>query len=241
LGPANLFAGGGLPATVPSNAVTTIYAQATKSGQVDSACSATSVSYTHDSIAPAQVTVSSVTPASPNPSTTPTIRGTAEPGSTVALYATSDCTGPPAAIGTATEFDTPGLTATVAVGSTTTFKANATDAAGNTSACSSSSVTYVQQNPPPPPPAAPETTLTKTPAKKVKTPKKTAKVSFSFSSATAGATFQCSIDGKAFTGCTSGQTFKLKAGKHTFAVRAVASGQTDPTPATYAFKVKRKQ
>ena len=38
----------------------------------------------------------------------------------------------------------------------------------------------------------------------------------------------------------SGRKFKLKVGKHTFAVRAVASGLTDPTPATYGFKIKRK-
>ena len=34
---------------------------------------------------------------------------------------------------------------------------------------------------------------------------------------------------------------KLKNGKHTFAVRAVAGGLTDPTPATYKFKIKRKR
>jgi hypothetical protein len=64
---------------------------------------------------------------------------------------------------------------------------------------------------------------------------------FEFSSTTTGATFECSIDGKTFRACTTGQTLKLKVGKHTFAVRAVASGQTDPTPATFSFKVKRKR
>jgi hypothetical protein len=39
----------------------------------------------------------------------------------------------------------------------------------------------------------------------------------------------------------SGVTFKLKAGKHTFAVKATANGVTDPTPATYSFKIKRKK
>jgi hypothetical protein len=37
-------------------------------------------------------------------------------------------------------------------------------------------------------------------------------------------------------------TFKAKAGKHTLLVRAVsAAGVTDPTPASYAFKVKRRR
>jgi len=36
-------------------------------------------------------------------------------------------------------------------------------------------------------------------------------------------------------------TYKLKAGKHTFAVRATAAGVTDATPATYAFKIKKKK
>jgi len=94
---------------------------------------------------------------------------------------------------------------------------------------------------PPPPPPTPDTVLTKVPKKTVKTTKKKAKVSFTFTSTVAGSTFTCSIDGAAFTACTSGVTYKLKAGKHTFAVRATAAGVTDPTPATFAVKVKRKK
>ena len=87
-GPAATFAGAGIAATVPANATTTIYARASKSGQSNSACSSTSVSYTSDTTAPPLVTFSSVTPASPNPSTTPVLKGTAQAGSTVKLYAT---------------------------------------------------------------------------------------------------------------------------------------------------------
>ena len=86
----------------------------------------------------------------------------------------------------------------------------------------------------------PETTLVKTPKKKVATNKRKHKVAFVFSASTAGATFECSIDGKAFKACASRDKFRLKVGKHTFAVRALASGLTDPTPASYAFKIKRK-
>jgi hypothetical protein len=58
---------------------------------------------------------------------------------------------------------------------------------------------------------------------------------------TTGLVFECSVDGKAFKACTSGHKLKLKTGRHTFAVRAVAAGLTDPTPAAYSFKVKRKK
>jgi subtilisin family serine protease len=105
----------------------------------------------------------------------------------------------------------------------------------------SAAVTLPPPPRPPPPPPTPETVLTKVPKMTVKTTKAKVKVSFQFSSTVGGSTFTCSIDGKAFTACTSGVTYKLKAGKHTFAVRATASGVTDATPATVSFKVKRKK
>ena len=90
-------------------------------------------------------------------------------------------------------------------------------------------------------PPVPDTTITTTPTKKeLKTTKRKAKVAFSFSSAAAGATFECSVDAKPFAACTSGTTFKAKVGKHTFSVRAVSAGGVDPSPATYEFKVKKK-
>jgi hypothetical protein len=232
------FSSTGITATVPANATTTIYAKASKTAQLDSLCSSTFVSYTNDSAAPAAPTVDAVAPASPGASTSPSVTGTAEAGSTVKLYTSADCSGSPAATGTAADFGSTGITATVAVGSTTTFKATATDAVGNASACSASSVTYTQQTPAPP---APNTTLTKTPPKKIKTTKKKAKVSFSFTSSIPGATFQCSKDGGAFVACTSGISYKAKIGKHTFAVRAVNAGVPDASPATYSFKVKKKK
>jgi hypothetical protein len=89
---------------------------------------------------------------------------------------------------------------------------------------------------------AADTVLTKTPAKKVTTRKRRKKVTFAFSSPQANVTFECSIDGAALTACTSPLTKKLRKGKHTFAVRAVnASGEPDASPATYAFKIKRKR
>lgn len=100
--------------------------------------------------------------------------------------------------------------------------------------------------PPPPPPeqpvvgdtTPPETSITKGP--KAKTKKKSA--TFEFSSTEPGSTFECQLDGKAFTPCTSPETVKVKKGKHTFEVRATdAAGNADPTSASDSWKVKKKK
>jgi fibronectin-binding autotransporter adhesin len=100
-------------------------------------------------------------------------------------------------------------------------------------------------SPPPPPPTqpkvtpvpVPDTKLGARPAAKVKTKKAKARVRFSFSSDVAGATFQCKLDRAAYRACASPRSYKVKPGKHTFSVRAVGPGGTDPTPATFKFKV----
>jgi hypothetical protein len=83
----------------------------------------------------------------------------------------------------------------------------------------------------------PDTTITKRP--KDKTKKKTA--TFEFTSTLPGATFECSLDGAAFAACSSPDTLKVKKGKHSFAVRATAKGQTDASPASDDWKVKKKK
>jgi hypothetical protein len=57
----------------------------------------------------------------------------------------------------------------------------------------------------------------------------------------AGATFQCKLDKGSFAPCISPKTYKVKKGKHTFSVEAVGPAGTDPTPATFSFKVKKKK
>jgi hypothetical protein len=62
---------------------------------------------------------------------------------------------------------------------------------------------------------------------------------FAFGASEAGATFECSLDGGAFTPCSSPYTLSgLAAGPHTMRVRAADSnGNADPTPAEFTFSV----
>lgn len=89
-----------------------------------------------DLVPPSAPQLTGTDPASPNPSGTPRIRGTAEAGSTVRVYAGAGCTGTPVATGSAAELGSPGMRVEVSEGVTAAFSATATDAADNTSACS---------------------------------------------------------------------------------------------------------
>jgi hypothetical protein len=102
-------------------------------------------------IGPQPPTLERTTPASPNQSTMPAIIGQAAAESLVKVYKTSDCSGEPVAQGTAAQLASPGLTvsAPVALGSTTSFRATS-EAEGVVSACSSA-ISYKQEDPPPPP------------------------------------------------------------------------------------------
>ena len=96
----------------------------------------------------------------------------------------------------------------------------------------------------PAPPGAdvnpPDTAIASGP--KDKTKSKTATFEFSASDARVVAGYQCSLDGGAFTTCTSPFAVKVKKGRHRFEVRAVdAAGNVDPTPASDTWKVKKKR
>lgn len=89
-----------------------------------------------------------------------------------------------------------------------------------------------------PPVVVPETGAISGPARVTKP--KVAK--FKFTSPTAGATFQCKVDGKAWKTCASPYkvgTKKLTLGKHKLLVRAVVGGKVDATPSKKVFKVRR--
>jgi hypothetical protein len=81
---------------------------------------------------------------------------------------------------------------------------------------------------------APDTTITKKPHRR--TTHRKNKVVFS---SVAGATFTCSVDGKAARACSSPFKKKYRYGKHTVVVTATSPyGIVDPTPASVTFKVK---
>jgi len=82
---------------------------------------------------------------------------------------------------------------------------------------------------------APETTITANP------PASTTlrDASFSFSANEPGSTFQCSLDGAAFTACASPQSYSsLSYASHTFQVRATdGAGNVDASPASHTWTV----
>jgi hypothetical protein len=109
-----------------------------------------------------------------------------------------------------------------------TFQVRATDAAENTDATPANFAWVVDT-------AAPNTTITSRPGEVTNS----GTASFGFTSTEAGGTFACSLDGSAFTGCTSPANYSgLAAGSHTFQVRATdAAGNTDSTPASVTWTI----
>jgi hypothetical protein len=102
----------------------------------------------------------------------------------------------------------------------------------------------------PSPPAvdaqAPVTTITKGPKRKQKTSKRRAKAKFEFASSEPGSSFACKLDKTGWKPCASPYVTKVKAKfkakEHVLAVRATdAAGNTEPEPAEYRWKLKRKR
>jgi subtilisin family serine protease len=123
----------GIAVSVADNSVSEFSARATDSVPSTSSCSAP-IAYTETS--PAAPLLTSTSPPSPATDGSPRILGSAEAGSSVDIYRGSSCGGIPAASGTAAELKSPGITVSVAAGSSAEFVATATDAADNTSPCS---------------------------------------------------------------------------------------------------------
>lgn len=85
---------------------------------------------------------------------------------------------------------------------------------------------------------APDTTITQGPSGTLST----AETTLTFQSPDTAATFQCSLDGVGWNGCSSPAALEsLPDGGHTMAVRAVdAAGNADPSPATSSFSVNNQ-
>ena len=141
----------GLGVTVPDNSTTSFRATATDAAGNTSPCSPLH-KYVEDSKAPSAPSIKGTMPASPANDNQPRVRGFSEAPATIRLYTTMGCTGTPAASGTAAQFHSAGLTVSVADNTTTSFRATATDPAGNTSPCSAPR-SYVEDS------IAPETSI----------------------------------------------------------------------------------
>jgi hypothetical protein len=135
IGSAAAFTSPGLTVSVLDDTTTVFRATAQDAAGNVSACS-DPVSYREDSAAPAAPTELATTPASPANDNSPRLKGVVAVGSTVGIFETADCSGAPAATGTASDFASPGVLVPVADDHTTGLRATATDAVGNVSACS---------------------------------------------------------------------------------------------------------
>jgi Big-like domain-containing protein/purple acid phosphatase-like protein len=188
--------------------------------------------FTVDTAPPAAPQITDTDPNSPANDNNPKVKGTAAAGSTVKLYKTAGCTGAPVDSGSAAQFASPGLAASVADNTTTSFRATATDAAGNASPCSAAR-NYVEDS------TAPETTITGGPSGSTtdNTP------TFTFTSSESGSTFRCRFDSQAFGPCSGPgashtPATPLSSGVHSFEVRAIDRAKNpDPTPAKRTFTV----
>jgi DNA-directed RNA polymerase specialized sigma24 family protein len=110
-----------------------------------------------------------------------------------------------------------------------TLRVLATDAAGNAETTPAQRSWTVDSS-------APGTLLTGHPPSVTSSREAT----FSFSATEDGATFECSLDGRAFTPCPSPITYiSLEPGDHVFRVRARdRAGNVDPTPVSWRWRVR---
>ena len=108
-----------------------------------------------------------------------------------------------------------------------TFQAKATDAAGNTGAAASFTWTVDT--------VAPGTTISTSPPN----PSNSTSAAFAFTSTETPASFACSLDGAAFTTCTSSKSYtSLAQGSHNVQVKASdTAGNSDATPASFTWTV----
>lgn len=115
-----------------------------------------------------------------------------------------------------------------------TFRVRAIDTAGNVDATPAERSWTVME---PADTTPPETTIVAGPAATTTATEAT----FSFT-ADETSTFACSLDGAAYTACTSPKTYTgVAVGTHTFRVRATdTAGNTDPTPAEQSWTVEEE-
>ena len=169
-----------------------------------------------------------------------TISGTADPGASVLVFSkASTAAGEIAGFLGSAVVDPAGswqvdYGSAVAAGSSVA-------ASQTTSASGTSELAIATTAADPSPPAdadAPETAITKAPPKRSR--KRWAE--FRFTSTEPGTTFECSLNGAAFTPCASPLALKGKKGRNHFEVRAKdQAGNTDASPASDDWKVRKRK
>lgn len=106
-----------------------------------------------DAVPPATPTLDATSPPSPAKGTQPRLIGSAQPGTSIDVYASEDCSGSPVASGTADQLAGPGIAVAVGVDTTTEFSVRATDMVPLDSDCSEP-ISYTEDSdvaPPTPP------------------------------------------------------------------------------------------
>ena len=223
----------GFTVHVAADSTTTFTAHSLDEAGNLTACSAP-ISYVEDSTTPAAPVVGGTAPLGPSTDDHPEVIGFAEPGSTVRIYSTPDCSGAALATGIPSAFASPGLTVAVPANATTQLRATATDSVGHSSPCSDP-VAYTEES------LAPATRID---LMKILQRKRTVKIAFHADDPSPGTlplTYQCRLDKKPFQACRNPKTYRrLKVGVHTIQIRAFdAAGNVDLTPAKRRFRIRR--
>ena len=107
--------------------------------------------------------------------------------------------------------------------------------------------TATELPPPPLPPAPPpdrqppRTKITKRPHRLLTTTRRRRRVVFRFTSSERGSSFRCKLDRKPYRPCASPRAYTVSPGRHTVRIFAIdAAGNRDPSPAVFAFRVRRR-
>jgi large repetitive protein len=154
------------------------------------------------------------------------------PGVTLNLYSGTSTSGTPVQSVPATvSGGSWSAAATALPDGTYTARAQQSDTAGNTGYSAKRTFTIDTSTPHTSITAGPSASTTATSA------------TFSFASSKTGSTFQCQLDGSAWTGCSSPASYTgLAVGAHTFTVRATDSlGNVDPSPASLSWTIVTPQ
>jgi hypothetical protein len=145
--------GAGIEVTVTPGSTTSFYATLSDPSEPEaertSLCSSPGLTYRQVTGPPPAPLLTGVNPASPADQNSPRVLGSAEDGTSVAIYADSACATPPLAGGSAKALASPGVAVPVADNSTTTFYATASWA-GLLSPCSTTSVSFQEVTVAPP-------------------------------------------------------------------------------------------